>query len=123
MYKWDAEKFWMGRTIKVYHRTNRPKTEETCDLGHKHKVEFYFVKRITIYAVKQELIKGLDYIHGDGIGTVLYARDAQGRQYRSKQGWDWAAGRNWLRGITYFSDDKPRPGYYTPRSLDGKLIR
>lgn len=99
-------------------------TQEICDLGCKHKVKWFETKRVTVYHVERQWITAVNYV-SDGWGDVLFARDAQGREYRSKDGWDWSAGRIWNRtDKRHYTVDRPRSNEYSvSRTLDGRLIK
>jgi len=129
----DTREYWQGRTVTVYHKATEYVgilpffgllSTEVCNLGCKHKVEFYEVKRITVVDIVDEFIKALNYT-SDGTAPVLYAKDTQGRIYRSAPGWDWAVGRNWTRGKEkyFFTDKKPYANDFSiPKDLTGKVI-
>jgi hypothetical protein len=84
----------VGDVVTVYNEVRR--VDEMCDHGCKHAVPIYEVKRLTITDIQQEPIKALHYTH-DGIGEVLYATDAQGREYRKQDHWDGPRATVWLR--------------------------
>lgn len=76
----------IGTVRTVYARVGT--ATETCDLGCKHRVEYYAVKRIRVVLVKTGIfIKGLHYTH-DGYGNQYHAVDAQGREYWCRDTWD-----------------------------------
>jgi hypothetical protein len=84
----------VGDQVTVYHKIRD--LDEVCDHGEHHLVPVYEVKKITITSVQKELVQALHYT-SDGIGEVLYAEDAQGRQYRKQPHWDGPRATLWLR--------------------------
>jgi hypothetical protein len=84
----------IGYTFKVYRKVDE--REETCSHGTIHRVPIYSVKRLTIVRIESEMIKALHYTH-DGYGDVLYATDAQGREYRKEPHWDGPRATLWVR--------------------------
>lgn len=84
----------VGDVVTVYDCVGEQ--PEVCELGTVHVVPIYEVKRITIVEIKSELVKGLNYV-SDGMGDVLYATDAQGRQYRKQPHWDGPRASLWVR--------------------------
>lgn len=84
----------VGDTVKVYRHIRDEK--ETCSYGVRHTVPIYEVKFLTITHVNQESIPYLYYTH-DGIGSVYYALDYQGRSYRKTDHWDGPRATLWRR--------------------------
>jgi hypothetical protein len=87
----------VGDVVTVYNEVDR--RDEVCDLGQKHRVPIYMVKRLTITSIQSELVKFLHYTE-DGYGDVLYAVDAQGRGYRKEPHWDGPRASLWVRAKT-----------------------
>lgn len=85
----------IGDIVLVYNQVR--KQSEICEFGEKHSVPIYEVKRIRIVDVRQEKIIALHYTH-DGVGSVYYAKDAQGRMYRKQDHWDGPRASFWSRG-------------------------
>jgi hypothetical protein len=87
-------RYEVGDQVVVYGKVRQD--QEVCDHGEKHWVPVYSVKRLTITAVRQEMVTALAYTH-DAVGDVLYATDAQGREYRKEPHWDGPRATLWLR--------------------------
>jgi hypothetical protein len=84
----------VGDVVTVYNKIRD--LDEVCDHGEHHTVPVYVVKRLTITDIRMELVKALHYT-SDGYGDVLYASDAQGREYRKEPHWDGPRATMWLR--------------------------
>ena len=85
---------YIGDTVNVYRQVDE--RTEVCSHGTAHRVPIYSVKRLTIVKVEREWIKALLYTE-DGWGDVLYATDAQGREYRKEPHWDGPRATMWVR--------------------------
>jgi hypothetical protein len=99
---------------------------EVCDKGITHNVPIYWVKRIKVVLISSELVKGLNYV-SDGMGDVLYATDAQGRQYRKQPHWDGPRATLWVREDRAVFDQYPtrmfsRDLYGRPLHLESTRI-
>lgn len=100
---------------------NRIETrDERCDLGIRHKVTYFGVKRITLAPDEfyDEWFDYLYYTHG-GTGTIQVAYDIQGRRYERKPHWDGYT--NWKRmedGEIFFDRPSSRPA----KDVYGRVI-
>lgn len=84
----------VGDTVKGYRRVRTD--TEACSYGMNHVVPIYEVKRLTITHIVQEMIPWLKFTY-DGVGSVYYAVDYQGRQYRKTDHWDGPRATLWVR--------------------------
>lgn len=110
----------VGSVHTVYHHRPDLDTNETCDLGCKHKVYTHEVKRITVTSIESVFIKALHYV-SDGWGNEYTATDAQGRTYKQRDSWDGPSGwvRENSRTVEYFA----RRPFLTPaKDVYGRLI-
>lgn len=87
-------RYEVGDTVTVYDKTHTNK--ELCDHHVTHNVPVYAVKKLTISEIRSELVIALHYTQ-DGYGDVLYAVDAQGREYRKAPHWDGPRASVWVR--------------------------
>jgi len=114
----------VGDVVTVYNQIRME--PERCDRGTVHMVPIYEVKRITITDIRNELVKGLNYV-SDGMGDVLYATDAQGREYRKRPHWDGPRASVWVRLNQEYSGKRKTYTQYPTmkfsRDLTGRRLR
>ena len=107
-------RYEVGDQVVVYDRVRE--VEEVCDRGEKHRVPVYSVKRLTITAIRQEMVEALAYTH-DAMGDVLYATDAQGREYRKRPHWDGPRASLWVRLNQEYSGERRSFTQYPTRKF------
>lgn len=106
-----------GTVLTVYGRMGTQK--EMCDLGCKHDVYYYSVKRIHVALVKTGVfIKALHYVR-DGYGNEYHAFDAQGRMYWTRDSWDGPLG--WQRGDRKVFFTRPTMGE-VKKDMNGRIL-